>query len=382
MAGADPQAETMTRHPSIGETERFITLDGLRGVAAVIVLIYHRRFWIPQHAEWHGYLAVDFFFLLSGFVIAHAYERRLASGALAGRAFVIARIVRLYPMIVLGALAGTAVTILEGVSKGWLGLSARAVAAAPFALPQPFLAQPFLPNGPVWSLFFELIANLGFLLFIPRLSTRALGAVALALGIGLALAIRAQGGVSFGWLPATLPLGLLRVGFPFTAGVLLYRLSKAGRLRIPALPVWLLGLALIALLRVPQLSWRAEILYTLAVVFLLFPLLLASAAGDRPRGRWHWLSEWSARLSYPLYIIHAPILAGLDLIPGFARLPVVLRYPGAVLLCIAIALAAERWYDVPVRAWLKRKTAPLAARDQVAQRIQSAVASSDTLNRG
>lgn len=130
------------------QAKHFMGLDGLRGVAALIVVIYHRRFWVAGFEDWHGYLAVDFFFLPSGFVISHAYGGRLASGQLSPDRFAVARVIRLYPLIVLGAVLGTVSFVIEGVQKSWLGLGLRALDALPFggaALPQPFL----LGSGPI-----------------------------------------------------------------------------------------------------------------------------------------------------------------------------------------------------------------------------------------
>lgn len=344
-----------------GRTQHFMALDGLRGVAALIVMIYHCRGWVSADAQWHGYLAVDFFFLLSGFVIAHAYGARIAERRLSFSQFIAARVIRLYPLIVLGAIMGTAGFIFEGIEKHWLGLCVRAIAALPFgmlALPQFFLQEPFQPNGPIWSLFFEIIANIAFFFVVPRLSTRLVAILATVLGFALALAIRSHGQVSFGWLWPTMPLGLLRVAFPFVTGVLLQRLHRDGRLRLPAAPIWVLAPVLAVALAMPVLgSWRGEIFYTLAALFLIFPLIVASASNDVPSPRWSRISALSAEISFPLYLVHAPILHVLGEISGFMALPLIIRLPSAIALCIATALAAGRLYDEPTRRWLRKQQA-------------------------
>ena len=88
------------------EHHRFHLLDGLRGIAAVIVVMLHAPIQYTSHFRFHGsFLAVDFFFCLSGFVIAFSYEKRLRS-FLDLRTFAIARIIRLYPLAALGTVTG------------------------------------------------------------------------------------------------------------------------------------------------------------------------------------------------------------------------------------------------------------------------------------
>lgn len=336
-------------------TGHFLAMDGLRGLAALVVVIYHRRFWMGD-GRWHGYLAVDFFFVLSGFVIAHAYGAKLADGRMTWRQFILSRIIRLYPMIVFGAVLGALAIAAEGLEKHWLGLVVRALGTLPFAvlaLPQPILREPFQPNGPAWSLFFEIIANLIYMAIIPRLGTRWVVAITGVFALALALAIRTHGQVAFGWLWPTMPLGLLRVGFPFTMGVLLQRLHATARLKVPGLPVWVLGPLLVLILAAPIWpTWRGELIFTAVVIFGAFPLMVASASNDQPSARWVSLSTFSAALSYPIYLVHMPIMNIADRIPGFAAIPAWARFAVVIPVCIAGALAAGHWYDKPVRAQL------------------------------
>ena len=286
------------------KTAHFYTMDGLRGVAAVMVVIFHRRFWIPGFEHWHGYLAVDFFFILSGFVIGHAYGERLASGRMSMLDFVIARVIRLYPLIFLGAVLGTLGLVIEGIEKSWLGLVVRALVAMPLAilaLPQPFLDLPFSTNQPVWSLFFEIIANLAYVALIPRLSTRTIAVATAGLGIALAAMLASSGEMNFGYEWSTMGQGLMRVAFPFTFGVLIQRLFAAGRLYVPGLPAWVLAPLLIGLLSVPVQGTKLyEMLFTILTVFILFPFLVASASNDKPSNFWMNISKISAYISYPI----------------------------------------------------------------------------------
>lgn len=335
-----------------------MALDGLRGVAAIIVAIWHRRYWISGYGDWHGHLAVDFFFLLSGFVIAHAYGERIVTRQLPVRDYLVARAIRLYPLIFVGAALGLGTLLIESAEKHWLGLALKAFVAFPFglaALPQPFFEQPFRIDLPVWSLFFEIIANVVFVALIPRLSFNALLAVTFILAGGLIAAAWAYGGLSFGFSWGSLPAGLLRVGFPFSAGVLLQRVHSTRDLTIKSLPVWLTAPLLTAILMTPMFgSKSAEVGFCLAAVFVGFPLILASAANDLPSPLWLRLSAISAALSYPLYVLHMPLLQILDLVPKFDSLPVLTRFAISSLICIGSSTIIGRFYDIPLRAALSK----------------------------
>lgn len=203
----------------------YALLDGLRGVAALLVVWYH-VFEGYQFASGsaiireinHGYLAVDFFFILSGFVIGYAYDDRWGKTLTLGK-FFRRRLIRLHPMVVMGALIGLVMFILQGAVT-WEGTPAS-VPAMMIALLCGLLMIPALPgcgyevrgngemfplNGPAWSLFFEYIGNILYALFIRRLSTRALAILAGILSILLL------------WFTATDVCGYGMFGVGWTAG--------------------------------------------------------------------------------------------------------------------------------------------------------------------
>ena len=180
-------------------------LDGLRGVAALLVVFYHIFEGLSFAAGGtvitvinHGYLAVDFFFILSGFVIGYAYDDRWGKTLTLGNFFK-RRLIRLHPMIVMGAVLGVVFYVLQGCEQ-WDGthvgtsMIMLALLCALFFIP----ATPgscydirgngemFPLNGPSWSLFFEYIGNLLYALFIHRLSTKALTVLVVLTGLGLA----------------------------------------------------------------------------------------------------------------------------------------------------------------------------------------------------
>ena len=180
-------------------------LDGLRGVAALLVVFYHifeglsfAAGGTPITTINHGYLAVDFFFILSGFVIGYAYDDRLGKTMTTGNFFK-RRLIRLHPMIIMGVILGTIAFLIQG-SVQWDGKHV-AISAVMLSTLCAMFFIPALPgaryevrgngemfplNGPSWSLFFEYIGNILYAVFIHRLSTKALTILVVLLGVGLA----------------------------------------------------------------------------------------------------------------------------------------------------------------------------------------------------
>ena len=232
-------------------------LDGLRGIAALLVVFYHifegfsfAAGGTPIVVINHGYLAVDFFFILSGFVIGYAYDDRLGRTMTLGNFFK-RRLIRLHPMIVMGAVLGVVFYVLQGCER-WDGTHVAtsmiilALLCALFFIPAAPGAsydirgngEMFPLNGPSWSLFFEYIGNLLYALFIHRLGNKALAVLTALSGIGLAWFILfdavGYGMIGVGWTLDGMNFfgGLLRMLFPFTLGMLLFpRSCLAGRLR-------------------------------------------------------------------------------------------------------------------------------------------------------
>lgn len=166
-------------------------LDGLRGVAALLVIWYHvfEGFAFAGGGTIttinHGYLAVDFFFMLSGFVISYAYDDRLGK-SMTLKNFFKRRLIRLHPMVVMGTLIGIVFYLLQG-SVRWDGTQVP-ISLIAFAAVMGMLFIPVIPgapydirgngemfplNGPSWSLFFEYIGNILYALFIQRFSNKS-----------------------------------------------------------------------------------------------------------------------------------------------------------------------------------------------------------------
>lgn len=341
-------------------TQHFLALDGLRGIAAVAVFLYHRRWWMNDGGVFiqHAYLAVDFFFMLSGLVVALAYERRLRDGRLSVRDFLLLRAIRLYPLIVLGALAGAAILCLQAALRHDTVAVIRTVGALPFAMltlpiPSQLFAKTFALNEPSWSLFFEIGANAAFAIAAPWLSRRVLAAVIVLSGVALVLTAIDHAGLKAGWERGDLHVGAIRVSFSFCCGIALYRAHAAGRLPSLALPFWALGLLLIASFAPPLVQGACNTAFDLAMVAVVYPAIIVLGLGTAANRFWTPVMVASGAISYPIYIIHVPLLMWLE--AGIWRL----HLPNQAMLATAVAIGLPtawlmgRYIDEPIRRRLR-----------------------------
>ncbi|WP_346297858.1 acyltransferase [Alistipes sp.] len=321
----------LTPHTAFSDSKpHYELLDGLRGVAALLVVWYHlfeafATSPVDQRFN-HGYLAVDFFFLLSGFVIGYAYDERWGRG-LRMRDFIKRRLIRLHPMVVLGALLGAAAFFVQG-SVRWNGepVSTGMVLAA---LLCGLLLIPAWPgaghevrgngemyplNGPGWSLFFEYLGNLLYMLLLRRLPTRWLTLLVALTGAALAAFaigdLSGYGHLGVGWTLAgsNFPGGMLRLLFAFPAGLLLARRLRPVRIRGA---FWLCSLSLAVLLAMPYVGSEQNHLfnglYDTLSTLLLFPLLLwLGASGHATDAATARICGFLGDISYPLYMVHYP----------------------------------------------------------------------------
>lgn len=321
----------LTPHTAFSDSKpHYELLDGLRGVAALLVVWYHlfeafATSPVDQRFN-HGYLAVDFFFLLSGFVIGYAYDERWGRG-LRMRDFIKRRLIRLHPMVVLGALLGAAAFFVQG-SVRWNGepVSTGMVLAA---LLCGLLLIPAWPgaghevrgngemyplNGPGWSLFFEYLGNLLYMLLLRRLPTRWLTLLVALTGAALATFaigdLSGYGHLGVGWTLAgsNFPGGMLRLLFAFPAGLLLARRFRPVRIRGA---FWLCSLLLAVLLAMPYVGSEQNHLfnglYDTLSTLLLFPLLLwLGASGHATDAATARICGFLGDISYPLYMVHYP----------------------------------------------------------------------------
>ncbi len=331
------------------KAKRFATLEGMRGVAAACVVLMHGDKLFGAASPAGGYLAVDFFFLLSGFIMAHAYAGRLDAG-LPGFVFLRARVVRLYPLYLAGSLS-TVVYALAAIlarDEATLWDWTNPPVSLPFALfilPAPVVGILFPLNIPAWTLFMELLANAAFAIAGLR-TRRALLALMAVSGLWLIAATFAHGWLDLGWDYPTLPAGVARVFFSFPLGVLLYRVHD--RVRLPA------AFSIVPVLILPLLLYAAptglgRVMFDLGFVSVASPLLLLAAAASEPagqamRGTYLFLGV----ISYPLYALHHPSLMafqGLILrhASGAAREVAGLVLVAAMLLGARLAAVGDHW---------------------------------------
>lgn len=324
--------------------QRFLTLDALRGAGAIAVMAGHAGIILNAYMPPFMYLAVDMFFVLSGFVLAHAYDGKFAAG-MSVAAFLKARIARLYPIYLVGLVLGlVSVAFSNSLSP------ARALLSfffGLFGLPSPpmeRLGVLFPLNGPFWSLFFEFwVANLMFALFWRRLHGRPL--VALILGSAAVLAFLGLhfGGLDFGWTWHQLPGGLVRVCYSFFAGVALSRFH-ARQAHHSAVPSWACLLVFAAVM-LPPLQGGIKAPYEVAIVLLVFPALIYFGAGAierRPR-----IGKALGDASYAIYAVHRPLLTIL-LWPSTLVFSLQTRPPRALHYAVEVALIVV----IGLLAWL------------------------------
>ena len=403
----------MTQTSPKAEKPHYALLDGLRGVAAVMVVCYHvfegfAASPVDQRLN-HGYLAVEFFFVLSGFVIGYAYDDRWRHMTPVG--FFRRRLIRLHPLVVMATVLGAVSYCLQGRVK-WDGTPVSWASLA-MTFGMGLLMIPSLPtprfdirgygelfplNGPLWSLFFEYIGNIAYALCLRRLSTGKLAIVVLLSAIGYAGYAVANGsgfynmGVGWSLADCQLPGGLLRLSFCFSAGLLLSRMSMTrkdergkGKLPLLRLPMpspgitfLLCSIILCCAFSVPYIGseanpWNA--IHDAVCTILLFPLVVWLAASARPygakgatqkvRGPLAYLSgarlcKFLGDISYPLYVLHYPSMylfyAWLWKQPAMPPFSSVWHIAVTLLVgSTVLAWLCLKWYDLPVRRWLQSK---------------------------
>lgn len=347
---------------------RLSALDGMRGVAALLVVVMHGQAMLGTQLFERAYLMVDLFFLMSGFVLAAAYGARLEAGG-AGGWFAGRRLVRLWPLAVVGLLLGAVTELALAAHLNRPVNADFAAVLAAGALMLPWLAGglvvPF--DGPLWSLQAEVWANTAWGFAARWLTPVRLAAVCALSGAALVMSTALTGSFDGGFAnndpsrhagPFAFLIGFARIGFSFPLGVLLHRAWAAGRLPVRRLPFWTIPAALVPVSLIPL---GAPAALDLAIVAVLFPMLLAVAVGGMQAGP---LAGEAGRISYALYVLHGPVLV---LLRGLApaSLPSPLRaalFAAALALSLLLAHLAERWIDRPARRWAARRApAPLTA---------------------
>ncbi|WP_220100801.1 acyltransferase family protein [Chitinophaga oryzae] len=342
--------------------QHFAILDGLRGVAAIVVVFFHFMEVVftdyNKNFAGHGFLAVDFFFCLSGFVIAYAYDDRMPQLRLPD--FFRARLIRLHPLVALGAVLGLLTYLfdpLAGPPAGYgFGKTGLLFITTLLLIPFPVISERyfnlFCLNAPAWSLFWEYIANIFYALVLWRLRRNLLLVLAAVAAVILGVVAYRTGNLMGGWSKDNFWHGGARLFYSFTAGMLVYRfrLIIPNRLGFP-------GVALLLLLALFMPFYGQNWLVEMAIVVFYFPALVALGAGARLVP---WLEKpcrFSGQVSYPLYMTHYGFIwifaHYLEIYkPNMSRLAVVV--PAGVTALVLLGWVALVAYDQPVRNYLNR----------------------------
>ncbi|ARM14566.1 MULTISPECIES: acyltransferase family protein [Rhizobium] len=337
---------------------RFTFLDELRGIAAISVALLHASQIFGFNFNSHAYLAVDFFFCLSGFVLANAYDQKLSSGALRSPMLLLKRMVRLYPMFVAGVVLGVVtLQVAYGLPCAHVCIL---VAGALLLLPLGFLVgqEAFAINNPLWSIVFEIVAGvvygsvarrrirLGHEIAVLALLAAALFAVVLIEGT-----IGPVGFVSW----RAFFEGFVRVGFSFLAGVLIFRWQIVQRLAAVRrqIPLFILLAVLFFPFDVPR------DIYDFVCIAVMIPIVVALAAAVPQSGK-QLLASYLGQLSYPLYVVHLPVIQLGSYVQNAANsfIPLPVAVSCTLLAAVVGAHFLYTQFDRPIRAHLIRKFSP------------------------
>jgi peptidoglycan/LPS O-acetylase OafA/YrhL len=341
---------------------RFLTLDALRGFAAMAVALFHyHKPFMPG-----GYLAVDFFFALSGFVLVHSYAHRFEQGLTPSR-FIRMRFIRLYPLHLVGVAIGMFFALQRVLRHvpGHMGPGEviAAILLNPLMLPSPLSQELFPLNDPAWSLFFEMLSNIAMAVALIRLRLRGLLLVAAGAGAALLLAASltayqpdslgiAKSAVDGGNMWASFHIGLCRTAFSFSLGMALARMPTAAirPARAWALPFCLALLALLAL----GVGADIRLAYDLAVVFIASPLLILAGSRFEPGRLFAPAARFVGDVSFALYATHLPVAMAFLGLERRLHTPEGALAPLFLATALALAAACNRWVDKPARRSLSR----------------------------
>ncbi|HYG39968.1 MAG TPA: acyltransferase [Cytophagales bacterium] len=351
-------------NPDILKTKQhFEILDGLRGIAALAVVVFHFMEWIftdySKNFIGHGYLAVDFFFCLSGFVIGYAYDDRIEKMGV--WEFFKSRLIRLHPLVVLGSVLGLIGLFFDPFANHYetydtsklILIFLCSIFLIPFGAMQERGFNLFGLNAPSWSLFWEYVANIFYAFILYKLSRRFLVVLMILAAIALCFVSYRAGNLMGGWGKDNFWDGCARISYSFLAGLFIYRSNWIIKNKLGFVGLAIL-LSFAFLMPYLQWNWLAEAL----VVLFYFPLLVLLGAGSRLSPALKKVCNFSGKISYPLYMVHYPaiwIFANYFLKnkPGTTELYYIVII-GTILL-IGLAWLVTILYDIPVRKYLNKK---------------------------
>ena len=359
--------------------KHLLILDALRGIAAIMVVIMH-TFELFCGGDYHklfinhGYLAVDFFFMLSGYVMAHAYDDRWDKMTFVD--FFKRRLIRLHPLIILGMALGALFFYLQESSvfpkimdtSLWQLLLTMVIGFTLIPIPPKMDVRGWNEmhplNGPAWSLFFEYLANILHVFILRKLPNLVLSLLVFLAAVALVhlVTTKASGDLIGGWSlePEQLRIGFTRLLFPYMAGMLLRRVVKIGSSKRTFL---LTSVLLILVLSFPRVGGHENVwingLYESLVIIVVFPLIIyLGAIGEVKREMSQKVCTFLGDISYPLYITHFPFICIYYAWVTNNKISITQGAPIGILLIfgvIILAYVSLRIYDLPIRKWLAKR---------------------------
>ncbi|TSD65017.1 acyltransferase [Inquilinus sp. KBS0705] len=350
--------------PTLLKTKQhFDILDGLRGVAALAVVCFH--FMEVAYTDYsknfigHGFLAVDFFFCLSGFVIGYAYDDRISKIGI--WEFIKSRLIRLHPLVVLGAVLGVLTFLFDPLVGPPASYTAGKILliflSSILMIPDGAITERYFNlfsfNAPAWSLFWEYVANIFYALVLYRVARRYLLILTILCALPICYIAYNTGNLMGGWGIPNFWDGAARIAYSFLAGLLVYRSNWIIKNRLGFLGLCVL-LSAAFLMPFGKWNWITEPF----VVFLYFPLLIALGAGAVLSPGLKKICVFSGNISYPLYMTHYAVIwffahynNRYKPAPGQLSLIIIV----SMILLVGFAWLALTFYDAPLRKYLSNK---------------------------
>ncbi|QNL51674.1 acyltransferase [Olivibacter sp. SDN3] len=355
--------ETISKPYLLKSKPHFTILDGLRGIAAVAVVIYHfMEIAVPDYHDSfiaHAHLAVDFFFCLSGFVIAYAYDHKLQRIGVMN--FFKLRLIRLHPLVIIGSIIGLLAFVFDPFSDLYEAYSEKTFLmflTSCLMIPYPLVHERYFNlfhlNPPTWSLFWEYLANICYAFFLVKMRNKMLLGLTVLAAVALCYEAYKSDGLAVGWGGDNFAGGGIRIFYSFIVGILLYRsnwkiTSKLGFMS--------LGVLLVAVFFIPfneKLNWIADLL----VVLFYFPFLVVLGAGARLDPKCTKICKFSGEISYPIYMIHYPFIwLFMSYVekkqPDMDQMNMIILI--GVALLVALAYGVLILLDLPIRKRIKNR---------------------------
>ena len=363
------EASVADTSAALAGVRTFHTLDALRGLAAIAVVLFHTSFIYKIARPAEGQVAVDLFFVMSGFIIAHRYGDPARAMSLA--AFVKVRMIRLYPLCLLGSVLGVAPIVLAVVAghndaehSGLLASFPLAVAMLPSPFARPRIDEIYPLNYVVWSLALEIVVNIVYAATISFWSPRRLTILLSASFAALCVCAWWYGTLHGGFDWANVWLGPPRTIYGFAMGVLIHHFHARRRpgtgLVNLSVPWWALivvcGTMLFAEAPISRALWE------LVLVALVVPVIVVLAVGSEPPPAARSACAIAGVFSYVIYCVHMPlvgfVLRGEDVLRLDSHKQTAADAVAFTALLVGLCLVAHYAYDKPVRRWLSRSLAP------------------------